>query len=244
MKCNHCGAPISELDRKCPYCGSVNRAGNAFFDKVQQMLSHNKKLKKETLKKNRVDIVNGIATRVMAGIIFLFVISTVVSFVSYLALGNGWEFTRPSDSEERMEQLYSQGRYGELHKYMDKYGLFGTDNYKYSQMALYYYEFEDFQIKRDEFIEKYLNHEEMYEWSASYVVSKADDILSMDIGIYDKPDADNMERMQDMASQMEDFLVGWLTVSEEEIEAVKNGAYLDENKIDQWFVENYQWIRE
>ena len=65
MKCVNCGGELDSQAIKCPYCGSRNQAGLAFYKDVYEKVNRNKLLAPLLLRQKTPELVQRMLTRII-----------------------------------------------------------------------------------------------------------------------------------------------------------------------------------
>ncbi len=90
MKCPNCGGEVSSQSLNCPFCGSKNPEGIAFYEEVQKKIERNKLLKPFLIKQKTPELVQKMLTRICIIVFLVNVLLFVGSFLIFF-LGESHE---------------------------------------------------------------------------------------------------------------------------------------------------------
>lgn len=211
MNCKNCGANYQSKELNCPYCGSANAKGESWFARRQAAREeHESNLRKygATVKMITYD---RIINRIIIGVI-AFLVCYFVGLIGFFSVSIG---AAKTSSEIKMDQLYEEERFGEMHALMREKDLFGKNNYECSQMALIYSDYEKFLIRRLFFFDEM--DAEISENSASALINHMHRVMSWHAATYPDLTKKNREQLEEYKLEVADFAENMFGFTEKEM---------------------------
>lgn len=86
MKCTNCGGEVDSQAISCPYCGSRNEAGIAFYQEVCRKIQRNRLLAPILLRQQTPELVQRLLTRIILAMGILGVVFLGISLGMYLLM--------------------------------------------------------------------------------------------------------------------------------------------------------------
>lgn len=240
MKCTFCGGEVGADQLRCPYCNQENLIAYQRQKEFNEETLKNEAEAKRVIASNRSDITHKVLSGILVGLVVLLVITSIVSFVSYMYVeGELFQPKPPTDYIETLDGFYETGDYDKLYLYVQKYDIYGYENmvtYDYSQLALYYYDVLDYRRCFYEVVE-YLrgNLEEIDEYYWDYTFEKGYEVLLPNVGVYDEISERNAEVFELFKEEVILDWEVWFGVTREETEALiadKEPCYYAGDKIE------------
>lgn len=224
MKCKNCGANYKMRELRCPYCGTINPKGYIQQALREQAESEYDRASTKTLGQVRRRMVNKVLNRTLlveiAGFVLIFLVA-FLCFFGYEAYLSVRKQVKIDSMEQHMEELYTQGRFRELHVYMDKNALFDPENdvcYEYAQMALIHYDYIRFVQSRMEY---FANGGEISEYELEQLLREIHNILCVDISAYPELTERNEEIWKGYCREAEACASGLLELNEAQMELLR-----------------------
>ena len=157
MKCKNCGANYPSRELACPYCGTANPMGRMQKQQRERAEADYEMASTTTVSQVRRTMCNRVLNRTLLveGILFALVfLGACATFIFQDFMLDVQKKRHGSEMQAHIEELYEQERFSELFGYMMDYELMGPETYEYSQIALLYYDYQDFvQSRFDYFYE-------------------------------------------------------------------------------------------
>ena len=218
MRCKNCGAEIGRKQAYCSYCGSENNSAYLHQQKIEAKKRRNKDLRYDALEKKEKNaiIANKVMTFVLLASVVFFVISIIISFVTFS------QETGEKIDYKKAEKLYAAGEYGKLQSYIFDCDYYEEKNNKYMQAAEYYKYYLIFVKYRNRYIEEMQKGDGTEEYTiesmANYIVS-----IINPLTLWNNEEAlgNNQELFDACKKDAEDFLRAYFDFTDEDIEALK-----------------------
>lgn len=249
MKCKNCGANYHLMDRQCPYCHTRNILGRIWIERTEEAQNYYDETQKHVMKTLPIRVANGLANWliVIFIVVYILIISGVFAyFYSADKINDIQKSNNLNKITAQMEEYYTNGEYDKLYHYMDANEMFGEEYYKYSQMALLYYDYEEFLKQKQGFFQDIDNGKADREdliYDISITLYKVSDVITADIPAYPDMDEDNKAIHQKYADDVKVFCRTMFGMSEEEVLALSQEGYTinEEGKLEQISEDDYRW---
>ncbi len=215
MECKNCGASYKLKALRCPYCESENLLGKMLILKRSETI----KQYEEEQKRAKKAYVPYVASKLVNTLILIFLLLIIAALASSEGLG------KPRDEDGRFtdkkaERYFSEGKYKELNKYMDRKAYFGKLSYQITQSALIYNDYEEFLTYRMSYI-----HDDPDNDDPSYMAMTMRDAMNIyqhEIGMYNGYYEKNEPQYEEYNRRIMAFWKGTMMCDDEEIEFLSN----------------------
>lgn len=224
MKCKNCGANHSSWALECPYCSTPNPRGRLWRNQQKKAQSDLDTAKKAVGKRLSSETAEKIINRVLAVELLICVLSLVGVFLFFFlgdAASNTEVFFKKGQIEKQMSEMYDNQQFNELYTLLHDTGLFGTDYYEYSQMALMYKEYDAFVLARMEFFSE-AEKNQFSAYTMTSLIDSINDVFNPQIGIYSELTDRNALYSEKYQEEVTVFATYVLGVTDEELELLRS----------------------
>lgn len=228
MNCQNCGSNYSSSVPQCPYCGTENPRGEAWLLRIGAARVEFE----NTLQKHgtSVDLLvfDRVIGRILIGIILLFICLFIGLFVYFGVTSKAKEISYDINRDKtlaKLEQLYTEERFGEMRAFMHKEDTYGDDYPEFFQMSYIHNEYEDFSIQRLQFFE--VRNTVISENDAYRLVASMRNVLSPPTSLISDITERNRENLEAYQTEVRDFAINILGFSETEL-TLLSGENLEE----------------
>lgn len=217
MNCKNCGCNYSSSEPACPHCDTKNPQGESWLLRITAArVEYEKLLRKHGTSPGMV-VFNRVINRVLLGLILLVVI-LVFGLIAYFGLTEKAEDLKNQKYRDRnlseLEQLYTEGRFGEIHAIIDDADLNGSKYKEYEHIGSIFYWYESFSVQRFAFFQQ--KDTQISESTADSLVHTMNDLLGpmyYETFLTER----NREKLEVYRTEARDFAVNMLGFSETQI---------------------------
>ena len=232
MKCQHCGNNLNIEDKFCPYCGEPNPYAVKHQKEMERFKKDYDETKRDVLEKS---------TRFNRRTVRITIIAVMIALIAccafLLSQADDLRYLKLEKDIERnaavhmanIDKLMEERDYVGVNAYFSENRLSFTDAFrKYdciSDSSMHYRMFrQELMIlaakKNDPERYKYYTEEELLENIAKYMHSVYEDMTPQGYN-KDSFTEENIAYMEDLASEMETMVMGYLGVSEEDMKSIR-----------------------
>lgn len=224
MNCPNCGASYDSKERCCPYC----RTPNESLQNSAETAGNLNGINIEIAPRAKGLAANKIMNIILIAEAFILAFIIVGAVMCFLADGTGFGQDREK-LEAEFSTLYEERRFGELYSALEESDLFGDEYYEYAQMALLYYDYEQFMTDRMEFFEE-TREGWLDKYTVSAVIRDINEVLSPYIPAYSGMDGKNAEIWEGYAKDAETFARVVLGFDDNDMEIIKQDYITSEEE--------------
>lgn len=117
MKCVNCGGEVDSQAISCPYCGTRNETGIAFYKEVCQKIQRNKLLAPLLLRQKTPELVQRMLTRIIAALGVLGIVLLGISFGLFMMIDDPIYSDRKPESDSYAWEYVGQQEHYYNHDY-------------------------------------------------------------------------------------------------------------------------------
>ncbi|MDD4095410.1 MAG: hypothetical protein PHP22_04130 [Oscillospiraceae bacterium] len=218
MNCKNCGCNYSSSDPQCPHCGTKNPKGEFWLLRISAARAEYENNLRNHGTSPQLLVLDRVIGRVIIGLIILTVCLLVGSY-AYFPISDKVQERKNEKKKEQnistLEQLYSEGRYGEIHAIIDEYNLKKSKYDEYKHIGSINFGYENFSVQRFAFVQE--RDTQISEYTADHLVISMNDLLRRQFHDSDFTEK-NRENLEAFRTEVRDFAVNMLGFSETQVE--------------------------
>lgn len=231
--CPYCGAPLEKNATHCSHClHEIESVAKKRHEDTIKGLQKDRRAMKKALPKKIVSFFSHKIAIVVTILILLALVGILVAFVS-AKIKNAFTNNTEEKWLERLEEYYSAGEYKELTEYVEENYIYGYKFDKYTQVADAYYYYMKLVEEWDYYndmgpkVSSDLRVDIMY-WVLYYGIRG---MLAAEEGYGDNGILGNETLLKEIYGDIETFMSGTVTVTEEEIKEMLKLEQLNEEDL-------------
>lgn len=240
MKCENCGADFQTADLMCPYCGSQNVIGYEWKKERNWYEKRYQKLLAELKAYGLPYVANRIMNRalVILGIVFavLILVYTVPAIVSDVSLQMNKAIHKGS-IEKQMKEYHESGQWDELLKVVDKYDVYSSETYVYTQAAIMQRHYQEYLMNKMAFLDMSEEEKQEDSYYLEYAIRNSREVYWVDCGIYSDLAKENEKQHKIFQEEIRSFWKVTLGLTEEEIQCFSEEEYISYEEMDEFILQ-------